>query len=225
LHALRRFLGVFSCLNTIGNIVQGEELLQAHHRSDLTLFAANGGRKYLNAAERRRFVRAAYTAPVEIRLFCLTLCLTGARISEVLALTPSAIDLDSATVTLHTLKRRKPGTVRQVPVPHHLISQLDRTFHLRERQRDNDTAGRRLWRWCRTTAWQRVKEVMALADICGVAASPKGLRHAFGVNAFRTFVPPHLVQRWLGHASLQTTAVYADVSGPDERHFAERMWK
>jgi integrase len=33
---------------------------------------------------------------------------------------------------------------------------------------------------------------------------PKGLRHGFGVNAFQSLVPPHLVQRWLGHASLRT---------------------
>jgi integrase/recombinase XerD len=38
-------------------------------------------------------------------------------------------------------------------------------------------------------------------------------------------VPPHLVQRWLGHASLKTTAIYGDVVGPEERAFAARMWK
>jgi site-specific recombinase XerD len=35
----------------------------------------------------------------------------------------------------------------------------------------------------------------------------------------------HLVQRWLGHASLKTTAIYCDVCGPDERVFAARMWR
>ncbi len=53
---------------------------------------------------------------------------------------------------------------------------------------------------------------------------PRDLRHGFGVNAFQSNVPPHLVQRWLGHASLRTTAIYGDVVGPDERAFAERMW-
>jgi integrase len=54
---------------------------------------------------------------------------------------------------------------------------------------------------------------------------PKGLRHGFGVHAFQASVPPHLVQRWLGHASLRTTSIYADVMGPDERAFAARMWR
>jgi integrase len=38
-------------------------------------------------------------------------------------------------------------------------------------------------------------------------------------------LPPHLVQRWLGHASLRTTSIYGDVIGPEERAFAARMWK
>jgi integrase/recombinase XerD len=54
---------------------------------------------------------------------------------------------------------------------------------------------------------------------------PKGLRHAFGVKAFQSNIPPHLVQRWLGHASLRTTAIYGDVIGPDERLIAARMWR
>ncbi|MCP3385937.1 tyrosine-type recombinase/integrase [Bradyrhizobium sp. CCGUVB4N] len=58
-----------------------------------------------------------------------------------------------------------------------------------------------------------------------IAAVPKGLRHSFGVAAFRANIPPHLVQRWLGHASLETTAIYADVSGREEREFAARMWR
>ena len=65
---------------------------------------------------------------------------------------------------------------------------------------------------------------MAAAGITGKAAMPKGLRHGFGVKAFQSNVPPHLVQRWLGHASLKTTAIYGDVIGPEERAFAARMW-
>jgi site-specific recombinase XerD len=65
---------------------------------------------------------------------------------------------------------------------------------------------------------------MAAAGITGTPAMPKGLRHAFGVNAFQSNVPPHLVQRRLGHPSLRTTSIYGDVMGPEERAFAMRMW-
>jgi integrase/recombinase XerD len=70
----------------------------------------------------------------------------------------------------------------------------------------------------------RTDSTFAGSGISGTPAMPKGFRHGFGVNAFETAVPPHLVQRWLGHASLKTTSIYGDVMGPEERAFAARMW-
>jgi integrase/recombinase XerD len=188
------------------------------------IFTASGHRKYLNSAERLRFVLAASRGPPEARLFCLVLRWTGARISEVLALTPAAIDIESGAAGIVTLKRRKRGVIRQVPLPPDLLHDLEDVFHLHEAQRDPERARQRLWRFSRTTAWRCVKAVMGAAGIAGAHAMPKGLRHGFGVNAFETNVPPHLVQRWLGHASLRTTAIYGDVVGAEERFFARRMW-
>lgn len=199
--------------------------MAAREHTDLTLYDLTGSRKYLNGAERGRFVLAANEQCPEVRLFCLTLYLTGGRISEVLALTADAIDLEAGTASLATLKRRKRGIVRQVPLPAWLLAELDQTFAIRASQRCGSEARQRIWRWSRTTAWRRVKAVMTRAEITGLPAMPKGLRHSFGVNAFQSLVPPHLIQRWLGHASLRTTSIYGDVMGADERMFAERMWQ
>lgn len=184
----------------------------------------SGGRKYLNVAERRRFVQAVNQADMKVRLFCLTLAWGGSRISEALALVPLSFDLEAGTVEFETLKRRQHGIVRQVPLPADLLHELNCVFKLDAAQRDPMVAQARLWHWSRSTAWRHVKEVMRAADVHGSSAMPKGLRHTFGVAAFNTF-PPHLVQRWLGHASLRTTAIYGDVSGPEERSFAERLWR
>ena len=114
--------------------------------------------------------------------------------------------------------------MRQVPVPTSLIYDLTQVFDLAERERDPYQRSSRLWCWSRSTAWRYVKQVMKRAALSGSAAMPKGLRHTFGVAAFQA-VPPHLVQRWLGHASLRTTGVYGDVSGHEEHLFAERIWE
>ena len=188
------------------------------------LFAQSGGRKYLNAVERRQFLEIVQSLAPEERLFCLTLAWSGARISEALALTPAAIDLETGVANITTLKRRKRSIVRQVPLPDDVLRELDLVFDLRPRQIDAELALMRLWSWSRTTAWRLIKRVMAAARIVGPSATPKGLRHAFGVRAFQLNIPPHLVQRWLGHASLRTTAIYGDVIGPDERAFAARLW-
>jgi integrase len=46
------------------------------------------------------------------------------RISEVLALTPAAIDIESGVANIETLKRRKRGIVRQVPLPRDSLREL-----------------------------------------------------------------------------------------------------
>ena len=198
--------------------------MREHAHAGMSLYGPTGSRKYLNAAERRRFIRAARRAPLDVQLFCLVLSLSGGRISEILALTPAAIDLDSGVVNIITLKRRTPGIVRQVPLPRSLLTELNHVFHLRRCQRDPDSAHRRIWRWSRTTAWRRVKEVMAAAHVSGTNAMPKGLRHGFGVNATLSRVPQSLLKRWMGHASIRSTEIYLDVMGPDERAIAAWMW-
>jgi integrase/recombinase XerD len=190
----------------------------------MTLHTAVGARKYLNVAERQRFAAAAETLAPEPRLFCLLLMWRGCRISEGLAITPLAIDREAGTVAFITLKRRKASVVRQVPIPAALIEDLTNVFDLVKRERDVYLRAARLWRWSRSSAWRWVKEVMKRAAISGSAAMPKGLRHTFGVAAFQA-VPPHIVQRWLGHASLRTTGIYGDVSGREEHLFAERIWE
>lgn len=189
----------------------------------LSLYAS-GGRKYLNATERRRFLAAAREFEPKTRLFCEVLAYSGARLSEVLALTPAAVDLDDGAIRIATLKRRK-RVFRQVPLPRDVVRRLNRAFDLRRLQHDLVSVNVRLWEWCRCTGWRRVKRVMTAAQIVGATAMPKGLRHGFGVAAIRARVPQHLLQRWLGHASPRTTAIYGDVMGPEERAVAARMWR
>ncbi|OLF71847.1 hypothetical protein AWH62_11980 [Maricaulis sp. W15] len=65
---------------------------------------------------------------------------------------------------------------------------------------------------------------MAAAEIVGPQATPKGLRHTFGTHAMLQGVPITLVKKWMGHARLQTTEIYLDVIGPEERDLARKMW-
>ena len=73
-------------------------------------------------------------------------------------------------------------------------------------------------------AWRLVKRMMDIADISGPMACCRGLRHGFGIHAAVCKVPPNLIQRWMGHSSATTTAIYLDAVGQEERQFAERMW-
>ncbi|HEY2068082.1 MAG TPA: site-specific integrase [Rhizomicrobium sp.] len=180
-----------------------------------SLFDRTGKRKYLVARERLAFVRAACGEDSEVGAFCLTLAITGARISEVLALTMDRIDSANRAIVFETLKQRERGIFRAVPAPSSLIRRLTQ---IRRAPRA------RIWPWGRTYAWKSVKQVMRKAGIADWLCKPKALRHGFAVEAGQKLVPLNIIQRWLGHARLETTAIYMNALGVEERNLARRVW-
>jgi integrase/recombinase XerD len=66
---------------------------------------------------------------------------------------------------------------------------------------------------------------MGQSGIDGRRACPRGLRHAFGIGTLQAGIPLNVTQKWMGHASLTTTAIYAEASGPEEIGFAEQFWR
>ena len=187
-----------------------------------TLYTVAGRRKYLTAAERSRFIEAAEACPrPELRTLCLTLAHTGCRISEALSLTGASIERSGGFLAIRSLKKRsRVIVVREVPVPASLLETLTIVHGCAAALPTT-----RLWSLSRSRAWQLVKSVMRQAGIpAGPHATPKGLRHGFGLHAIRSGVPINLVQRWLGHASMTTTAIYLQAMGSEEREIAARMW-
>jgi integrase len=188
-----------------------------------SLYSPTGRRKYVNIAERAALLSQLASLRAEDRLLILMLAYTGARVSEVLSLTASAFQLDTGVVAIRTLKRRGEF-VRELLLPPSLITELERCFELRLRNRNEQLANERLWPIHRVTAWKMVRKAMARAGIHGVHATPRGLRHSLGVTTLAAGLPLTLVQRMLGHASIKTTAIYTQVAGPEERLFISRFW-
>lgn len=182
------------------------------------LFDASGQRKYLTPEQRQEFLRIARESSAAVSTFCGTLGLTGCRISEALALTGNRVDQIGGVLIFESLKKRRRGIYRGVPVPSDFLNTLAVVHGLPA------LGNSRLWDWSRTTAWRRVKEVMEAAGIQGLCANPKGVRHAFGIKAVTSQVPINMIQKWLGHSRLATTAIYTDAMGPEEREIAKRMW-
>lgn len=170
-----------------------------------------GKRKYLNDAERARFLAEAKRLPHAERALCLTLVFTGCRISEALELSAARLDREQQSLTFRTLKRRALS-FRTVPIPEDLVRTLAAL------------PAEQFWPMHRATAWRLVKRVMRAADINGPMACCKGHRHAFGMRAVERGLPPGLVQSLLGHASLSTTTIYMQAVGNEERAFVARMW-
>lgn len=197
----------------------------------MTLYDRNGHRLYLNAEERAVFLAVARRRPARDRTICETLHYTGFRPSELIELTPSRIDLGGGTIAIRSLKKRKDASGKQklvyrsVPVPPDYLDTLNTAHGIREAQKSRKQAKAPIWSLGRLRVWQIVKDVMIEAGIPnGPHRSPKGLRHGFGINATVNGIPLHMLQKWMGHAQLSTTAIYADAVGKEEQDIAARMW-
>ncbi len=152
---------------------------------------------------------------------------TGCRISEALALSPEQIDFNAQAIIFETLKKRRRGIFRAVPVPPESLDTLNMVHGLQEALKSHKRGLRErpLWSWSRMTGWRKVRAVMKEAGIAGGPhRAPKGLRHGFGVHAVGSGVPLNMLSKWMGHASLEVTAIYANATGKEERNIAERMW-
>ena len=180
-----------------------------------TAYNGQGQRKYLNAAEGDRFLnRCGKIMPQEEAAFCKTLYFTGCRVSEALSLSPESIDGEEQTLRIFTLKKREKEVVRRVPIPDQLFEDL----------RDMDLGSERLWSFSRSTAWRIVKAAMCIAEIDGIHACPKGLRHGFGVRCALASIPVTKIQTWMGHSNVETTAIYLNVRGEEDRELMARTW-
>ena len=79
--------------------------MREHAHDGMSLYGPTGGRKYLNATERPRFIKAPQRADPETRLFCPVLGWSGARISEGLALTSAAVNRRPTLTPIPTLQQ------------------------------------------------------------------------------------------------------------------------
>ncbi|KJB90562.1 hypothetical protein N826_38900 [Skermanella aerolata KACC 11604] len=49
----------------------------------------------------------------------------------------------------------------------------------------------------------------------GLHRSSKGLRHGYGVHAITSRVRLNMLSKWMGHAILEVTAIYANAFGAE----------
>ena len=185
---------------------------------EASLFDQEGNRKYLNAEERLKFYEMAkLMSDHRHRSFCLTLYYTGCRISEALELHSRSLDHSNGTLIFRTLKQRRKNRYRALPIPDDLIHEIGRVISL-----GSNTVN--VWGFSRTTGWRIIKKIMQQAGLNGVKASPKGLRHGFAVACISAQIPMPTVQKWMGHSRFETTTIYLDFVGKDERDLAKRIW-
>lgn len=107
-----------------------------------------------------------------------------------------------------------------------MIEYFDLVFDLRRRGPQKGSAVP-FWSMSRTTAWRMVKRVMRNAEIEGPQATPKGLRHGFGVAMVTSDnpLPLHILADLMGHSSTATTEIYTRVLAGEKQKMVLQAWK
>ena len=192
-------------------------------QSEMRLFSPDGKRLYTNDAEKARLIETARkTLSPEYAAYFELLALTGARISEGLAVKASDINLDGQDLTFRTLKKRRDDVFRVIPLPGEFVDRLQATFNLRKLQNTKRGRDSLLWPYSRQRIQQVSRELFDAANLEDF--SPKALRHGFAVSALGRGLPLTLVSEMMGHSSLEVTAIYARAMNAEKRALVARMW-
>lgn len=197
---------------------------------------------YLSEDETRCFLHSAgimFKKKPRYYALCYLLAATGMRISEALPLKQSNFSIRPGDphpqVLYRTLKQFNPVTKKNMEryntVP--LLEKV-RQVLLANTNWGQDPAGASKLMFpseydenrmiSRVYAYQLIKEVMVAAGIPANAkrCCVKGLRHGFAIQQIKNGNSHYQVQRWLGHASPKTTAIYTRACTDVERQLLER---
>lgn len=197
-------------------------------KTPMRIMDERGQRLYLTREEVKAFLKAADNMYPKQRTLCYFYAETGVRAQEAINLKNGDIDVDGRTVRIKTLKQRR-DKYRHVPVSPQLLDMIAMVHQFRYAKKDGY-----IWH---TDAYQDdpinvrtanrwVTKAMVSAGIKdGPHRCVRGLRHYFGVHQVTyAKAPLNQVQVWMGHTSMDTTAIYATASGDEQLAIADRYF-
>lgn len=196
---------------------------QALARRELALACGSELPRYLLFPEIHALLR--YLPDLRQQFLFRTLWNTGARLNEALALRRGDFCLDAGTpfVKLRTLKQRNRGAgrrkqgdtgIRTVPLTdHHYVRAVQEFLATFDMTRNDDL----LWTLkSDNTPRNWLNAALARAERDAVTftvdpITPHTFRHSFCMHLLLSGVPIKLVQKYAGHARLESTEIYTQV--------------
>jgi len=140
------------------------------------------------------------------RAWFLTLAHTGVRLSEMLDLRLSDLDLDKG---LATVRGGKPDRDRVVFLTPQLVNALGRYLDRRPDLSDDDHVF--ILHSRSPTARTIQRRLTGFGERSGLHVSPHRLRHTIATRLINQGMPIHSLKKLLGHQRLDTTQLYARI--------------
>jgi integrase len=163
-------------------------------------------------------------------LFVEGLFQLGARVSELLSITPSHINRLEKTIRLPNLKRRKKRP--QGRTPKDFVPYQERIVPITDKFRADLVEycldygirpDQKIFPFSRIQAFKIIRKYGKKAGIDERKLHPHAFRHGFAVHCIRNRVPLTVVQEWLGHYSVLNTTIYTKITQIDNRDFFEQV--
>lgn len=139
---------------------------------------------------------------------------TGFRCGELWKLEKRDVDLKNRVLTLWETKN---GTARSVPLVDCIFDIIERRVHEGESVKVFPEGSNA---WLRN-AWEKARELMDYTEDAQFV--PHILRHTCATRLSQRGVPMKVVQGWLGHKSISTTARYAHFNQADLQLAAQSL--
>lgn len=158
----------------------------------------------LSREEEQRLIQSAYRDKGERGLLMKTLFQTGARASEFVHLKVEDFFFDEAMILI---TKGKGGKSRYVPILPELAQEL--CTHLETRTTGYLFETNHHWSYSPRRIQQIVKATAEQAKI-KKRVYPHLLRHSVATTLLERGMPIKQIQKFLGHAKLETTQVYAE---------------
>ncbi|MDT5272561.1 MAG: integrase/recombinase XerD [Acidobacteriota bacterium] len=204
-------------------------LLDGHVKADPTadIMAPHGGQKlprFLSQEEVETLLNAHDTTTsegVRDRALVEVLYATGLRVSELISLTTSSVDVNTGVLFC----MGKGSKQRRVPVGRSALEWLQRYQAARRVMLAGHESqklfvgylGRPL---TRQNVWAMLKRAAEKAGVSGV--TPHVLRHSFATHLLEHGADTRSVQAMLGHSDLATTQIYTHVTSERIRSVYEK---
>jgi len=180
----------------------------------------------LSVEEVKRLLTSA--TPVHNQVYFTTVYSLGLRLHEALFLQVSDIDGQRLQVHVH---RGKGAKDRYVPLPEDTLMLL-RTYWKTHRHttwlfpatgRDQKQSPTALAPMSRSSVQGAFRKARQRAGITKTGVAIHTLRHSYATHLLEAGVNPRLIQRYLGHAQLETTMVYLHLTHKGQEEAYERL--
>lgn len=171
----------------------------------------------LTKEEYRKLVKAAKkSGNISICLILQTICATGIRVSELSAITVTAVKKGVATIY-------NKGKERQILIPRDLQIKLMayiKSKGIKKGMVFQTSKGKMI---DRTYIWRKMKELCNNTDVNKNKVFPHNLRHLFSRTFYKMYKDIVKLADILGHSSIETTRIYLKESYVQYRKQLENL--